>query len=46
MPRIAYGTPDDINERRVDRLKYREDVDCRWFYVDETLDTDPEALTL
>lgn len=35
MPAIAYETPDGINERRVDRLKYREDIESWWFYVDE-----------
>lgn len=35
MAKIAYETDDGITERTVDRLKYREDIDCWWFYVDE-----------
>lgn len=35
MAKIVYETPDDYDVVTVDELKYKEETDCWWFYVED-----------
>lgn len=34
MATIAYETPAGVTEETVSDLKYKDDTDCWWYYVD------------
>lgn len=34
MAKIVYESDDDVHEVTVSELKYKDDTDCWWYYVD------------